>query len=311
LRWGMASPAIIAAGILVDLLCRFAPAALPYVLPFIFNAPVFYGVWFAVLWYARGLVRTPEAERPRLWRRCSYFSGLALIYFVLQTHFEYLSQHMFFLDRFQQMSIGVFGPFLLAFAWPGETLRRGIPPWLHAACRSAWVQRPLRLLRFPLAAALISLAVTDIWLIPSVNFAAMLDPLLYQIMNLAMIAAGLLFWFVVLDPRPKGAARYSYLTRMAAGFLTMFPQIAVASYVALSQTSFYDFYDLCGRLYAGISPLHDQLIGGMIQWIPPGMLNTAVLFVLLAALRRQEEKHAAEIPIPPGAKVYEARWTGR
>jgi putative membrane protein len=305
------TPGIIAAGIVIDLLCRLVPANLPYILPFIFNAPVFFGVWFAALWYARGLVLTAAAERPSGWRPCAYFSGLALIYFVLQTHFEYLAQHMFFLDRFQQMSIGVFGPFLIALSWPGDLLARGVPAWLRAACRAGWVRRPLGLLRFPLVAALISLAVTDIWLIPSVNFASMLDPVLYQIMNLAMIGAGLLFWLTVLDPRPKGASRYSYLTRMAAGFLTMFPQIAVASYIALSQTSFYDFYDLCGRLYDTISPLHDQLIGGMIQWIPPGMLNTAVLFVLLAALRRQEETQAAALPIPPGAKVYEARWTGR
>lgn len=310
-RFDAASLAIIAIGLAVDLLCRLVPAELPYAAPFIFNAPVFFGVWFFALWYARGLGRTPMAERPRRWRPCAYFGGLALIYFVLQTRFEYLAQHMFFLDRFQQMSIGVFGPFLLALSWPADVLQRGVPAWLRSACRSGWVRRPLGLLSFPLVAALVSLAVTDIWLLPSVNFASMLDPVLYQIMNLAMIGAGLLFWFVVLDPRPKGAARYSYLTRMAAGFLTMFPQIAVASYIALSQTSFYDFYDLCGRLYDNISPLHDQLIGGMIQWIPPGMLNTAVLFVLLAALRRQEEKQSAEIPIPPGAKVYEARWTGR
>ena len=309
LNW--VSLAIIGAGLSLDLLCRLAPADLPYIAPFIFNIPIFFGSWFFTFWYARGLSLTPKAEHPSKWRLYAYYSGIALIYFVLQTHFEYLAQHMFFLDRFQQMSIGVFGPFLLAWSWPKNILKRGIPNWLRSACRSSWIRRPLGIMRFPLIAAVISLAVTDIWLIPSVNFASMLDPMLYQVMNLAMIGSGLLFWFVVLDPRPKGASRYSYLTRMAAGFLTMFPQIAVASYIALSQTSFYDFYDLCGRLYDNISPLHDQLIGGMIQWIPPGMLNTAVLFVLLAALRRQEEKHAADIPIPPGAKVYEARWTGR
>ena len=305
------APAIIAAGVAIDLLCRLVPADLPYFLPFIFNAPVFFGTWFAILWYWRGQALTPDAERPRLWRSFACLGGIGLIYFVLQTHFEYLAQHMFFLNRVQQMSIGVFGPFLLAFSWPGESFARGVPAWLRAACRSPWLLRPLGMLRFPPIAAAIMIAVTDVWLIPSVNFASMLDPLLYQVMNLGMIAAGLLFWFVVLDPRPKPPARYSYLVRMAAGFLTMFPQIAASSYVALSQTSFYSFYDLCGRLYAGIPPLQDQLLGGIIQWIPPGMLNTAVLFVLLTAIRKQDEKPTAPIPIPPGAKVYEARWTGR
>lgn len=306
-----AALAIVAAGVILDLLCRFVPADLPYIAPFIFNVPIFLGVWFFAFWYARGLSRTDAAVRPPQWRRCCYFSGLALIYFVLQTHFEYLAQHMFFLDRFQQMSIGVFAPFLLAFSWPADTLRRGVPAELQRACRGRWVQRPLAVLRHPFIAALITMAVTDVWLLPRVNFISMLNPLLYQIMNLGMIAAGVLFWFVVLDPRPRPIARYTYMARMVAGFLTMFPQIGVAAYIALSETSFYNFYDLCGRIYPGISPLHDQLIGGMIQWIPPGMLNSAVLFVLLAAIRKHEEKQALSITIPPGAKVYEAKWTGR
>jgi putative membrane protein len=302
---------IVAAGILVDLLCRLVPAGLPYIMPFIFNAPVFLGTWLFAFWYARGLIRTETAARPPQWRRYSYFAGLALIYFVLQTHFEYLAQHMFFLDRFQQMSIGVFGPFLLAFSWPQDTLERGIPMQLQRACRSGWVSRPLTILRHPLIAALIAIVVTDVWLLPRVNFISMLDPMLYQIMNLSMIGAGLLFWFVVLDPRPRPVARYSFMARMLAGFLTMFPQIGVAAYVALTSISLYDFYDLCGRIYPGISPIHDQLIGGMIQWIPPGMLNTAVLFVLLTAIRKHEDKQVSDMPIPPGAKVYEAKWTGR
>lgn len=303
--------AIVLAGIVIDLACRYVPADLPWIAPFIFNAPIFGLTLIFGFWYARGLRRTGPADMPRLWRRICYFTGVASIYIVAQTHFEYAAQHMFFLNRLQQMTLGVFGPFLIAFAWPRDTLARGVPAELIALTTRPALRRPLAFLRYPIVAAIIMIAVTDVWLLPSVDFASMINPPLYAVMNIAMLASGLLFWLVVLDPRPRAEAGTSYLFRMATGFLVMFPQILVAATVALSTVNYYDFYDLCGRLYPSISPIQDQLIGGMIQWIPPGMLNTAVLFVLLNAIRKNEDQQTRETPIPTGARVIEAKWTGR
>ncbi len=304
-------PLIILLGIALDLVCRFVPAGLPAIAPFDFNILIYLGCVFAPLWYWRGYRATDPAHRPALWRPIAFYASVAMIYIVLQTRFEYAAQHMFFLNRLQQMTISVFAPFLIAFCWPGEVLARGAPPMILRLVRHRLVRQPLAVLRNPLIAALIMLAVTDIWLIPSVDLAAMLDAQLYNIMNISMIAAGLLFWFVVLDPRPRPQSRHTYLTRMVAGFLPMFPAVLVAATIALSNTDFYSFYNLCGRLYPGISAHYDQLLGGMIQWIPPGMLNSAVLFVLLNALRQQEEKTVEATPIPVGARVIEAKWTGR
>jgi putative membrane protein len=73
----------------------------------------------------------------------------------------------------------------------------------------------------------------------------------------------------------------------------------------------YSFYTLCGRIFPSISPAYDQMLGGMIQWIPPGMMNTAALLLTLNALRLSDIKAEKDFVIPPGAKVYEAKWTGR
>ncbi len=304
-------PLILLLGIALDLACRLIPADLPMIAPFTFNIPIYLGCTLAPLWYWRGYRATSLIDRPALWRPIAFYAGVALIYIALQTRFEYAAQHMFFLNRLQQMTIGVFAPFLIAFCWPGAVLALGTPSSVLRIVRHPLIRRPLAVLRHPIICALIMLAVTDVWLIPSVDLAAMLDVQLYNIMNLSMIGSGLLFWFVVLDPRPRPQSRHTYLTRMAAGFLPMFPAVLVAATIALSNTVFYNFYSLCGRLYPTIDPLYDQLLGGMIQWIPPGMLNSAVLFVLLNALRKQEEKTSAARPIPPGARVIEAKWTGR
>ena len=306
-----AVPVIAGVGVALDLACRWIPADLPMMAPYSFNIPFYLGCTLALLWYWRGYRAMAVPERPAVWRSVAFSVGVAMIYGATQTRFEYAAQHMFFLNRLQQMTLSVFAPFLIAFCWPGAVLAAGVSAPIMRLLRRSAVGRVLAVLRHPLVAVAIMLAVTDIWLIPQVDLAAMLDAQLYNVMNLSMSAAGLLFWFVVLDPRPRAEAGTSYLTRMVAGFLPMFPAIGVAATIALSTTVFYNFYSLCGRLYPGISPQHDQLLGGMIQWIPPGLLNTAVLFVLLNALRKNEEKQDRVVVVPPGARVIEAKWTGR
>jgi putative membrane protein len=307
----MAEALILLAAILVDLACRVFPAQLPYLFPFIFNAPVFCACWLTLLWYFRGLSRIARPDRPGLVRRGFFLAGLAGIAFVLQTHFEYFAQHMFFLNRVQAVMLGMVAPFGIAIGWMPSVLRRGAPAWLTRTFEALAATRGAKFLCHPIPAMAVFLLTTDLWLIPAVHFVAMINPTLYAVMNLSCLAGGLLFWLVVLDPRPHPPARFSYLTRAAAGFLVMFPQIVISAYIALTTRDLYAFYTLCGRIFPNISPAYDQMLGGLIQWIPPGMMNTAALIIGLNALRLSDQKAERDFVPPPGAKVYEAKWTGR
>ncbi len=53
------------------------------------------------------------------------------------------------------------------------------------------------------------------WLIPAVHFRAMIDARLFTIMNWTMVVEGILFWCLVLDPRPSPPARASFGARAA------------------------------------------------------------------------------------------------
>ncbi len=305
----MAEFLLLLAAIVVDVLCRFFPAHLPYLLPFVFNPIIFLGCWLVAIWYWRGMRLVAPEQKPGRLRQGFFIFGLASIYFVLQTHFEYVSQHMFSLNRVQAVTLGMVAPFAITLGWMGDVLALGAPAFVLRWAQGFWAR--CGWLSHPVPATIIFLASTDIWLIPSVHFAAMLNPALYAVMNLSCLAGGLLFWIMVLDPRPQPPARVSYLMRAATGFLVMFPQIAVSSTIALSSTDLYPFYSLCGRLFPSISAGYDQMLGGMIQWIPPGMMNTAALLISLNAVRLAEAEADKTFVPPPGAKVYEAKWTGR
>jgi putative membrane protein len=59
----------------------------------------------------------------------------------------------------------------------------------------------------------------------------------------------------------------------------VFPQILIGAYISLSKTDLYPIYILCGRAFGGISPMLDQHLGGLITWIPAGMMNVLVAVI--------------------------------
>jgi putative membrane protein len=164
----------------------------------------------------------------------------------------------------------------------------------------------------PFVAALLFVGLVYLWLIPSVHFRAMLDHQLYAVMNWSMILGGILFWFLVLDPRPKPPARTSYGMRVALSFGVMFPQILLGAVISFMPTDLYPYYDLCGRLFASIGALNDQHIGGIIVWIPPGMMSVIGVLLVLNFMRLHEEADVeTQDEESRSFALLASRWTGR
>ncbi len=289
------------------------PAAMPPWAPWDFSWTQFLAAALALGWYLRGIALLPAAERPSPWRTAAFLLGLASVYTVVLTHFEYMTQHMFFLNRIQHLVLHHLGPFLIALAWPGQVLLRGMPAPLRRAATSPALVKVTRVLQQPVIAGGLFVGLIYLWLIPAVHFRAMIDPQLYTVMNWSMLIDGLLFWSLVLDPRPAPPARIGFAARMAVTVLVMFPQILIGATVSFSTTSLYPYYDLCGRLFPSVGALLDQHIGGVILWIPSAMMSSVAFMLTLNNVRRHED-HLAEIETDPRAREMAAlasRWTGR
>jgi putative membrane protein len=298
---------LLAAGLLLWWLCRYHVAALPVWAPWDFSFSWFFATVFPLWWYKAGLDLTPPGERPRLWRTIVFLIGLGAIYAVLQTHYEYLAEHMFFLNRFQHVVMHHLGPFLIALAWPWPTILRGMPKSLSRIIESAPGARFLYVMRRPLLAGFIFVGLIALWLVPGIHFRAMIDPRLYLLMNWTMVGDGLLFWSLVLDWRGPKEAGISFGMRAALAIGVMFPQILIGAIIALSRRDLYAFYEWCGRIYPSIGPLADQAYGGLIVWIPPAMMSIISLLLILNALRLHEERQ--ERPAS-GTGISASRWTG-
>ena len=263
----------------------FVPATLPPVFPFEFSWPIFLAVSLSAYWFARGLPRL-EADRPGRWRQGFFWAGLALIWIVTQTGFEYLAQRMFFTNRLQHVAMHHVGPVLLALSTGGPAILAGAPDGLRRVCGHPFVRRAYRVVQQPVIAFVLFVGLFWFWLIPPVHFAAMLDPVFYQVMNWSMALDGILFWALVLDTRPAPPARVGFGWRAALAIAVMFPQIILGALITFATVDLFPYYAFCGRYFASISAVVDQQIGGIVIWIPPAMMSIIGLLVVVRNMKR-------------------------
>ncbi len=276
------------AGGLLWYVSRFHPAAMPAIGPYEFSWPIWLAVTLSALWYLRGLGRLAPADRPPLWRRIAFFAGLALLYVVTQTGFEYLAQRMFFTNRIQHVVMHHIGAMLVALSWAGPAILAGGPGLLRRVAASRPVAAAFRVVQQPVLAAALFVGLFYFWLIPPVHFRAMLDPVLYPVMNWSMVLDGILFWTLVLDPRPAPPARVRFGIRAALAVAVMFPQILLGALVTFAGRDLFPYYAFCGRYFPSISAVTDQQIGGLVIWIPPAMMSVVSLLIVVGNMMRAE-----------------------
>lgn len=247
-------------------------------------------VYLAVLFlYIGGLRGLDGNERPNGLRVFAFLLGLGICYAVMQTRFDYYSQYMFFVHRGQHLVLHHLGPFLIALSNPLPVLRfwyARIPMRFRARLTPlGWLYR---LLQQPVIAAFLFVGLIYFWLWPSIHFDAMLSRDLYWIMNWSMLLDGLLFWWLIFDPRsPAQTSALGYGKRMLILAAVAVPQIILGSWIVFSRGSIYDVYEVCGRAWP-LPPETDQLLGGLITWIPPAMMSIIGILLILRRLLREE-----------------------
>jgi len=268
-------------------------AFLSYLKPWEFSPTVLIACLGAAILYWLGLrQRRRDGERTGFWRTLSFYLGIILVYGVMQTYVDYLSQHMFWVHRLQHMILHHVAPFLIVLAYPHEILGRALPQRLHNRLllpiwNSLPVRSSYRFLQNPIVSPILFVGLIYFWLLPSIHFDAMLSAMLYQVMNWSMLLDGLLFWWLIVDNRPPDAhGTTRYPVRIIILFATQMLQIFIGAPIALSHHVIYSVYSVCGRAWP-IGPVTDQAIGGLITWIPSAMMSVLGILVVIRLWRRQ------------------------
>jgi len=222
----------------------------------------------ATLWRKR---LHPSARVEPL-KAASFGGGLLVLFGALTGPVHDLSDYYLFSAHMVQHMLLVFAmPPLLLYGTPGWMLR----PLLRD-------ERLLRLARAltrpPGAFATFNLIIVA-WHLPPLYNLAMEQHPVHVLGHLLMMAGSVILWWPVLSPLDE-LPRAPYPIQMLYLFVVGLPMVMVAIFISMADGLLYPYYAAAPRVWAQLTPRADQHLGGLIMWIPGGMVFLATLSVV-------------------------------
>jgi putative membrane protein len=155
----------------------------------------------------------------------------------------------------------------------------GTPGWMiRPALRVpavAWIGRKLS---NPITCFAIFNVVLIGWHLPPLYNAALEYHPLHIVEHLILLVASVIMWWPILSPLPE-LPRLSYPAQMLYLFLMTIPMSLVSVSIAYASSVLYPFYASAPRV-VHLSPMEDQMLGGLIMWVPGGLYFFAVISVI-------------------------------
>jgi len=217
---------------------------------------------FAGAVYLRGWLRSRSIPP---WRGCSFLLGLLATWVAVVSPVAALDSHMLTAHMIQHLLLMTIAPPLI---WLGEPLIVAGPP------RWPLPKHPGRLLGHPAFCWLAAAAALVIWHVPAIFRLGMQSSTWHFIEHASFLAAGLLFWWPVIQPWPS-VARWPRWSMLLYLFLATLPCDVLSGLLVFSDRVAYPLY-LCTPRNGGLSPLEDQQCAAALMW-------TCVTVVFLVA----------------------------
>lgn len=232
----------------------------------------------ALGWLYFRRARAAEGAGPSTGQRVAFFSGLILLFLILNGPLHDLSDFYLFSGHMVQHLIMelIVPPLLIA----------GTPGWMLRPALGWRVVGPLaRRITTPIMVFAIFNVTLSIWHIPALYNLALLHHNVHILQHVTFLVASVLMWWPLMSSLPE-LPRLSYPGQMLYCFLMTLPMSVVAIYIAMADTVLYPLYASSPRLW-GITPKMDQLIGGLLMWIPGGLFFYGVMTVVFFRWQRQ------------------------
>jgi putative membrane protein len=177
----------------------------------------------------------------------------------------------------------VLGRPFVAAAWalPGDSRKT-----VGSAVRSPAVSRTWTLLSSAAVAWIVHAVALWVWHVPAMFQATLRSDLVHTLQHASFFGTALLFWWAILFGK-RGLQ--SYGAGVLYLFTTMVQSGLLGIFLTLTSQVWYPVYSASTGMF-GLSPLEDQQIGGLIMWIPAGLVYMFAALVMFAGWLRESEK---------------------
>ncbi|MFC2031572.1 cytochrome c oxidase assembly protein [Chloroflexota bacterium] len=250
------------------------------------------------------LTRRGSKSLVSAWRTVSYLGGLAVLAVALMSPIDVLSAQFFAMHMIQHLLLVMIAPPLLLLADPMPIAMWGLPATLRLET-GRWLRPGARFrqvfgtLTTPGLVWLYFVACLVGWHDPWAYNLTLQSELVHDLEHLTFFGTAMLFWWHVVGAAPHIHRRLSKGMRIGYA-LSMVPPTALTGIaIAFASKPVYTYYASAPRL-GGISVMEDQMLGGVLMWIPGSMMYIIAALILLAQLLRTEDEPASRAGAVPG-----------
>src|SRR3954471_17753311 len=182
----------------------------------------------------------------------------------------------------------VLGRPMIPFLW---ALPKGMAIELSGLTKANWWRATWAFITAPFVAWIIHAVILWTWHIPVLFDATRDSEFIHALQHASFLGSALLFWWAVLHGRQRAmglgvAVLYMFTTALHSGLL--------GALLTFARGVWYPIYSDSTAQW-GLTPLEDQQLGGLIMWIPAGVVYIIAGLALFAGWLRESENRARGI----------------
>ena len=244
----------------------------------------------------------PDARPPLAagWRLATYWSGLATLAVALMSSIDILSSQLFFIHMIQHLLLTMVAVPLLLIGNPFPVLVWGLPKrGRHSMSRllngRSTFRKVLAKITSPGIVWLLYVSALIGWHDPKLYNLALRNEFVHDVEHLSFFITTMLLWWHVLGVAPRFHPTMSVGLRLVYTISVVPVSVIIGVVIAFAQTPIYTYYLDVPRLM-GLSVLEDQMISGILMWIPGSeMFFWAALIVLTTVVKEDAKKKAIQV----------------
>ena len=258
-------------------------------------------ITFAALLFSAGIY---AAGFNRLWRAAgrghgisigsciSFFVGWLSLLVALIGPFHTMSEQLFSAHMTQHEILMLVAAPLIILGRPQIAAIWALPKNLRSDVGSitndkrfdtAW-----KLISGSFVAFLIHAAALWIWHVPVLFDATLENAWIHALQHASFFGTALLFWWAIINSSLDWKSSFVGVLFL---FLTSLHSGILGAFLTFTREIWYPVYTTTTGAY-GLSPLEDQQLGGLIMWVPAGLVYIGAGLVMFARLLGQTEKRA-------------------
>ncbi|MCB9759292.1 MAG: cytochrome c oxidase assembly protein [Alphaproteobacteria bacterium] len=236
--------------------------------------------------YAVGPLREKRGWAPSVSRRhiACFLGSMGVILLSLNGPIHHLSDnYLFSMHMVQHLLLTLVVPYLFIL---------GLPGWLVEGLLGDGVLKALaRAATRPVPAFLVYNMVLVIWHMPRFYDHTMESHPIHITEHLMFMVTAVVCWWPILGEAPS-LKSLGMFGKMAYLFLLGLPMKALGAFITVAPDVLYSWYAHVPRVW-GLDPIADQRLGGVIMWVPAGIVIWGSIGVMFVRWYRAETRGSA------------------